>query len=94
MSTKTKKLAVKPAGALIIKVTAQPEKPYRETSARGQYWSRFGTFDGKPLADLEASINKDPPSQPKHGKLAGKTEPFSGWLSYFKAQGLVEVATK
>lgn len=78
-----------PAKPTIVKIVKQPEKAYRANSARGLYWERFQQFNGKPLGDLEESCQKDPPSQPKKGSLAGKTEPFGGWLSFFKQQGLV-----
>lgn len=77
-----------------IKVVADPEKPFRSESARDLYWQRIKKFNGKPLASLEKSVAESPPSMPKKGKLAGKQEPLSGWLSYFKNQGLISIETK
>lgn len=87
--TETKKEEVKP---VIMKVAKQPEKAYRANSARGLYWDRFQKFNGKSLAELEADIAKDPPSKPKKGNLAGKVEPFGGWVSFFKQQGLINLS--
>ena len=68
-----------------LKITGQPEKAYRAGCARANWWDRFCKFDGKPLAELETSCYKDPPSLPKkaEGDVA-KAEKFSGWLSFFK----------
>ena len=49
----------------IIKVVAQPEKPYRANSARACWWERIVKFNGKSLAEFEASIAKEAPSQPQ-----------------------------
>lgn len=72
-------------------ITGRPEKPYRAASARAEYWERFVQFNGKSLSDLEESCMQDPPSKPKKGRLRDKVEPFGGWLSFFKEQGLVTV---
>lgn len=76
---------------VILKIVKQPEKAFRGTSARGLYWERFQAFNGKSLAALEESVMKDPPSKPKKGNLAGKVEPFGGWVSFFKQQGLISL---
>jgi hypothetical protein len=93
----TKAAATKPQATpttRILKVLSQPEKPYRGTSARSAYWQRIQQYNGQDVAKLATSIAKQPPSQPKHGKLQGKTEPLSGWLSYFSQQGLITISTK
>ena len=77
-----------------IKVLKQPEKPFRKDSARDLYWERVQKFNGKQLSELEANVAKTPPSMPKRGKLQGKQEPLSGWMSWFKQQGLISVVTK
>jgi len=76
----------------IIKVIAQPEKPYRANSARALWWGRVVKFHGKSLAEFEASIAKEAPSQPQKGKLAGKTEKPSGWISFFSTEELIVVS--
>ncbi len=78
----------------IIKVVAQPEKPFRGNSARACWWERVVKFNGKPLADFEASIAKEAPSQPQKGKLAGKTEKPSGWISFFEGEELIQIVSK
>lgn len=83
-----------PAKTVIMKVVKQPEKAFRGSSARGQYWDRFQKYSGKSLAELEESCQKEPPSTPKKGNLAGKVEPFGGWVSFFKQQGLISLSEK
>ena len=74
-----------------IKVISQPKKPFLKNSARDLYWQRFQEFNNKTIQELEISIAETPPSQPKSGKLAGKTEPISGWISFFKKEGLLKI---
>ncbi len=69
----------------------KPLPNVKAESARGLYLARFAEFDGKPLAELEASCAANPPSMPKSGKLAGKQEPFSGWLRHWVSSGFVIV---
>jgi len=78
-----------------VKIDRQPERPYRKGCAREAWWIRFNKFEGKPLADLEESCQKDPPSLPTKGKSAGVAEQFSGWLNFFKTEmGLVSTPLK
>ena len=74
-----------------IKVISQPKKPFLKNSARDLYWQRFQKFNNKTIQELEISIAETPPSQPKSSKLAGKTEPISGWISFFKKEGLLKI---
>jgi len=94
MATRKKAAVVATPKAPTIQVLAQPEKPYRAGSARDLYWIRVQAHDGKTLADLQASVDKEPPSQPKRGKLAQKTEPLSGWVSWFTQQGLMKISAQ
>ena len=82
------------ADVLVVKIVAQPPKPFRGNSARAAYWDRFCEYDGKPLSELEESCHKDAPSFPKRGPGAGKPEAFSGWLSFFKQCELLSTPTK
>ena len=76
---------VKVAANYVVKITGQPEKAYRANCMRAKWWTRFNSFNGKPLSDLEASCMKDPPSLPKKAEGdAAKMEKFSGWLAFFK----------
>ena len=74
-----------------LKILKQPTKAYRANTARAEYWKRFNEYDGKPMSELESSITDNPPSLPKKGKLAGKTEPFGPWVSFFKQHKLIKV---
>lgn len=74
-----------------ITVVKQPEKAYRTGSARDLYWERIQQYKGKTVKALRDSVEKEPPSTPKRGKLAGKPEPLSGWLAYFQREGLVKL---
>ncbi len=60
---------------------------FRNGSARQLYHERMASFVGKPLADFVASCESSPPSTPNKGKLKGKAEPISGWVSYFTTNG-------
>lgn len=83
-----KKTTVK---APTIKVLNQPEKPFRSESARDLYWQRIQKFNGKTLAAFKEDVAKDVPSVPTKGKLAGKPEPVTGWISWFTQQGLISI---
>jgi|TARA_Y100000590_G_scaffold207754_1_gene235297 pyruvate kinase len=74
-----------------IKILMKPKKAFLKNSARDLYWQRFQEFDGKTMLELEMSITESVPSQPKTGKLAGKTEPLSGWVNFFKKEGLIKI---
>ncbi len=60
---------------------------FRANSARAAYHARMLQFVGKPLADFTASVAAETPSTPNKGKLKGKPEPVSGWVSYFTRNG-------
>ena len=93
MAASKKKVAAKTEEKpSLLKILKQPEKPYRATSARGKYWQRFCAYDGKPVAELEKSCSDDPPSKPKKGTYAEKQEPFGGWMSFFRQQGLISTS--
>lgn len=79
------------ANVPVITVLRQPAKPYRQGSARALYWQAVQAHHGQPVAALAAAIAANPPSQPKRGKLAGQTEPLTGWLAWFKAQGVLAI---
>ncbi len=59
----------------------------RANSARQLYHARMAEFVGKPLAEFVASVAAKPPSTPAKGKLAGKQEPVSGWVSWLTRNG-------
>jgi hypothetical protein len=76
----------------VIQVQRQPAKAFRTGSARDLYWLAVQAHNGKPVAELAASVKAAPPSVPGRGKLAGQPEPLSGWLSWFAKQGLITIA--
>ena len=78
----------------IIKVLGNPTKPYKIGTARSQYWLTVKTYNGKTVAQLQQAVTANPPSQPTRGKLAGKTEPLSGWLAFFTREGLLQFVAK
>lgn len=87
-------MAKKDTGPKVVctKVNAEG-KPHKDYGgARGAYVTRLREFNGKPLAELKASCEANPPSTPDKGKYEGKAEPFSGWLSFYKTEGLIKIA--
>ena len=78
----------------IITVLGNPQKPYKIGTARSQYWVTVKQYNGKSVQALQQAIAKQAPSQPKRGKLAGKTEPLSGWLAFFSREGLLQIVAK
>ena len=50
-----------------IKITAQPEQPFKKGSARAAYWTRMQRYDGKDLAALQTNCEKKPPHLNKNG---------------------------
>jgi hypothetical protein len=63
----------------IVRIIGGPKKAYQGDSARDCYWQRFKQFNGKPLADLEASCQEKCPKVTKQGIA----EAFGGWLGFF-----------
>lgn len=81
------------APAPVVTILRQPDKPFRQGSARALYWAAVQQYAGQPYASLQAGIAAAVPSTPKRGKLAGQQEPLTGWVAWFKAQGLLIVGT-
>lgn len=74
----------KPTKIRKIKVLKQDAK-FR--GAREAWYAELKKFDGKPLKDYEEACAKKPPSLPK----SGRAEAPSGWTSYFKRTGILEI---
>jgi len=72
-------------------VLKDPDKPYGKDTARYLYWLTVKSHDGKTVADFADNVARKAPSQPTRGKLAGETEPISGWLAFFKREGLIQI---
>jgi len=64
---------------------------FRANSARALYHARMASFVGKPLTEFVASCEAEAPSTPNKGKLKGKPEPVSGWVSYFTRNGYFSI---
>lgn len=98
MKKQTAKVAAKPATdapqvkAVVITVVPNAKAVFRVGSARELYWQAVKAHDGKSLAELATHVAANPPSQPKKGKLAGQTEPLSGWVRWFTRHGFITLA--
>jgi len=75
-----------------IKVNTDVKANFRKGSAREAYWEAIKKSNGKTVEHFEKACQDNPPSKPKKGKLKGKLEPTSGWLSWFVRNGYIELA--
>lgn len=89
--TKTEKAAPAPQ---ILRLVDGAVPKFRKGSARELYYLAMAKHAGKPVSEIQALLEKAPPSQPKKGKLAGQTEPFAGWLGWFVRGGYFSVTAK
>lgn len=80
------------AAGPVIKVVPGVKANFRTGSARAAYWSVLQAHNGKPLSAFVAACAANPPSVPQRGKLTGKPEPISGWVSWFTRNGFITVA--
>lgn len=74
-----------PAPAPKVEVITVLKTDGKFRGARDKWYARLVEHDGKPVADFVASCTADPPSVPKSGVVEKPT----GWISYFKRQGIV-----
>ena len=72
-----------------IKVVKGVTANFRPNSARAKYYEAITAFNGKPVQAFVEAVAKAPPSVPSRGKLAGKAEPVTGWVSYFIRNGYI-----
>ena len=57
---------------------------------RKAWYERLCQFDGKTVAELQASIEKDNPAHyGNRSKHAGKPETFQGWFRFYERNGYV-----
>ena len=75
-----------------IKLVKGVKANFRPGSARAQYYAAITAYNGKPLSAFTAAVAANPPSMPTRGKLAGKPEPISGWVSYFVRTGYITLS--
>lgn len=59
--------------------------------ARKAWFERLKEFNGKDVGEFEADCKANPPSTPTKGVLAGKCEPPSGWVGYFRRTGICSI---
>ncbi len=74
-----------------IKINADVKANFRPNSARALYYERLQQFNGKTLEAFAKSVEKEVPSVPGRGKLKGKPEPLSGWISWFTRNGFISL---
>ena len=65
---------------------------FRQGSARALYWAVIQQYNGKPVNAFAKAVTANPPSVPARGKLKGKQEPVTGWVSYFVRQGYITLS--
>lgn len=75
-----------------IKINKDAKINFRKGSAREAYYERLAKFNGKTVEAFAKDVAANPPSMPKRGKLAGKPEPVTGWISWFVRHGYAELA--
>jgi len=68
---------------LVIRVISQPTKPYRATSARGQYWAAVIANDGKPASVVAEALTAT------GAKTSAAT---TSWLAWFTKQNLITLS--
>ena len=75
-----------------VKVVTGVKVNFRANSARAKYWAVVNAHNGKSVNALTKALTANPPSVPQRGKLKGKQEPVTGWVSYFVRQGYITIA--
>lgn len=92
MATKNKTAkttaAPKPAKPTLVKILAQPAKPYRTNSARHLYWQACQQYNGKPLSELVAAL-ENPKTCPLVSPKRGAPEPGKGWVAFYQRSGML-----
>lgn len=60
--------------------------------ARAAWYERLAAYDGKPVTEFLANVEKDRPSvYGARSKHAGAPEPTPGWLRFFVRTGVAEL---
>lgn len=83
-----------PAQPVIQVITGgnAPAANFRANSARAAWYAHLVAHNGQTPAAFCAAALANPPSTPKHGKLANTCEPPTGWLQYFTRNGYATIA--
>jgi hypothetical protein len=72
-----------------IKVNTKVKANFRPNSARALYYAAICSHNGKSVNAFAKHCAANPPSVPQRGKLKGKQEPVTGWVSYFVRNGYI-----
>ena len=75
-----------------IKLVKGVKANFRQGSARQLYYAAIVKHNGKGVNAFVKHCAANPPSVPNRGKLKGKQEPVTGWLSYFVRNGYITIA--
>lgn len=70
-----------------IKVNKDANPTFRPNTAREAYWEMIKKHNGRTLENFVTRATENPPSLPK----SGKPEPVSGWVNFFRREGLIEL---
>ena len=65
---------------------------FRQGSARALYWAVIQQYNGKSVNAFAKAVTASPPSTPNRGKLKGRQEPVTGWVSYFVRNGYITIS--
>lgn len=75
-----------------VQVVTGVKANFRAGSARALYWQVVAAHNGKSVNVLTKALTASPPSVPARGKLKGKQEPVTGWLSWFVRNGYITIS--
>ena len=75
-----------------IKLVPGVKANFRPGSARALYYAAIQAHNGKSVNAFAKHCAANPPSVPGRGKLKGKQEPVTGWVSYFVRTGLITIS--
>ena len=76
----------------VIKVNPKVKANFRQGTARAAYYQAVVAYNGKSVNAFAKHCAANPPSTPNRGKLKGKQEPVTGWLSWFARNGYITIA--
>ena len=74
-----------------IKVNKSVKANFRPNSARALYYAAICSHNGQSVNNFAKAVTASPPSVPGRGKLKGKQEPVTGWVSYFVRNGYISL---
>jgi len=74
-----------------IKVNKSVKANFRPNSARALYYAAICSHNGQSVNAFAKAVTANPPSVPGRGKLKGKQEPVTSWVSYFVRNGYISL---